>query len=418
MLNIKLFDKEVVDFKTQVTPESDDTQTLTDEAINKKYIDGEVRIITESARYPLDSIVTMIESKKYNLNPDFQRRRRWDKKRKSRLIESFIMNVPVPPIFLYEVKFATYEVMDGQQRMSTIYDFYKNEFQLQGLQQWKELNGKNYTTLPDQVRAGIDRRYISSIILLKETGKTIEQERNLKKLVFERLNSGGIQLEPQETRNALYDGKLNQLCIKLSKNPIFKKLLKIQDFNENSSMDNDNIELTPQENEEENKYARDIYSKMDDIELVLRFFAYRHISSIDNSSLTDILDKFLIQGNNFDDSVLQQYEDLFNNTITLVLEILEDTAFQLYRTGRKGSKNENQWDWSEKPMKVVYDPIMQAFSQFVDYRENLHTNKQNIQADIKEFYQKNSELFEGRRTTTNDVAKRIEATMIFLEKYI
>jgi hypothetical protein len=143
------------------------TQSMTDDEINNKYIAGDVRIVSEQARYPLDQVVTMIDSKKYILTPDFQRRRRWGGERKSKLIESFIMNVPVPPIFLYESSFAAYEVMDGQQRMSTIYDFYKDKFSLTGLQEWKELNGKTYSNLPDQVRAGIDRRYISSIILIK-----------------------------------------------------------------------------------------------------------------------------------------------------------------------------------------------------------------------------------------------------------
>ena len=73
--------------------------------INEKYIKGEVRIVTEQARYPLTSIVGMVESDDYALNPDFQRRHRWNETQKSKLIESFIMNVPIPPIFLYEDKF-------------------------------------------------------------------------------------------------------------------------------------------------------------------------------------------------------------------------------------------------------------------------------------------------------------------------
>ena len=74
-------------------------------SINAKYVKGEVRIITEQARYPLPSVVAMYEDHKvYVLNPDFQRRHRWDREKQSRLIESFIMNVPIPPIFLYEVE--------------------------------------------------------------------------------------------------------------------------------------------------------------------------------------------------------------------------------------------------------------------------------------------------------------------------
>ena len=75
-------------------------------SINAKYVKGEVRIITEQARYPLPTVVGMYEDgKSYVLNPDFQRRHRWNRQKQSRLIESFIMNVPIPPIFLYEVEY-------------------------------------------------------------------------------------------------------------------------------------------------------------------------------------------------------------------------------------------------------------------------------------------------------------------------
>src|SRR4028119_1385741 len=87
---------------------------LSDDEINEKYKKGEIRIVTEQARYPLDTIENMLDSKqgdrkKYLLNPEYQRRKRWDNTRKSRLIESFIMNVPIPPIFLYEVDYSIYE---------------------------------------------------------------------------------------------------------------------------------------------------------------------------------------------------------------------------------------------------------------------------------------------------------------------
>ncbi|VAW88881.1 hypothetical protein MNBD_GAMMA18-96 [hydrothermal vent metagenome] len=75
---------------------------LSDEEINKKYRDGEIRIVTEQARYPLNIISSMVHSKNYKLNPEYQRRHRWNNEKRSKLIESLIMNVPLPPIFLYE----------------------------------------------------------------------------------------------------------------------------------------------------------------------------------------------------------------------------------------------------------------------------------------------------------------------------
>ena len=151
---------------SEATYKNSEVPFLTSDQINEKYKKGEVRIVTEQARYPLNTIVNLVESDDYILNPEFQRRHRWDNTRKSKLIESFIMNVPIPPIFLYEFEYSKYEVMDGLQRLTAISQFYKDEFVLQELGEWKELNGYKYSTLPEQVRKGIDRRYISSIILL------------------------------------------------------------------------------------------------------------------------------------------------------------------------------------------------------------------------------------------------------------
>ena len=189
-----------------------------DNDINEKYIKGEVRIVTEQARYPLNTIVSMLDSDDYELDPEFQRRHRWNTQRRSRLIESFIMNVPIPPIFLYEDSYSHYQVMDGLQRLTAIYDFYTDRLTLDGLQEWSELNGRKYTNLPDKIKRGVDRRYLSSIILLQETAKDKFEADRLKQLVFERINSGGVKLEYQESRNAIYDGPLNKLCIKLSRN--------------------------------------------------------------------------------------------------------------------------------------------------------------------------------------------------------
>ena len=118
---------------------------MSDDAINKKYRAGEIRIITEQARYPLTAISSMVHSDSYKLDPEYQRRHRWNNKRRSVLIESLIMNVPLPPIFLYEYEYSSYEVMDGLQRLTAIASFYDDEFPLEGLTKWPELNGKKYS---------------------------------------------------------------------------------------------------------------------------------------------------------------------------------------------------------------------------------------------------------------------------------
>ncbi len=220
-MNNELYENEKVELSQQ---NNETAIKLTNDEINEKYKKGEVRIITEQARYPLNTIVNMVNSDDYILNPEFQRRHRWDATRKSKLIESFIMNVPIPPIFLYEREYSVYEVMDGLQRLTAISQFYEDRFALQDLVEWKELNGLKYSQLPEQIKKGIDRRYISSIILLQETAKSETEANRLKQLVFERINSGGEKLKAQEIRNALFPGGLNNLTISLSRNKYFCKL--------------------------------------------------------------------------------------------------------------------------------------------------------------------------------------------------
>jgi hypothetical protein len=77
-----------------------------------------------------------------DLRPFYQRRNRWDKKKQSQLIESFLINIPVPSIILYEKKYNVYEVMDGQQRINALKEFYENRLTLTGLTLWPELNGR------------------------------------------------------------------------------------------------------------------------------------------------------------------------------------------------------------------------------------------------------------------------------------
>lgn len=121
-----------------------------------------------------------------------------------------------------------YQVMDGLQRISTIMDFFDNKFSLEGLVEWNELNGRFYKDLSQKIKEGIERRQLSVKTLLKESAKTNEQEANMKKMVFERLNTGGEKLEQQEVRNALYPGKFNDMCLELSENENFRKLWGIE----------------------------------------------------------------------------------------------------------------------------------------------------------------------------------------------
>jgi len=370
--------------------EDEDIINKTDEEINERYKKGEIRIITEQARYPIKSIHEMIDSGDYKRNPEYQRRKRWDDGKKSRLIESFIMNVPLPPIFLYEYEYSKYEVMDGQQRLTAIYDFYNGDFALVELEYWRELEGKKYKELPSEIKKGIDRRYISSIVLLEETAKTKAEADKLKQIVFERLNSGGEKLTPQEARNSLYIGEMNQLCLKLSENKKFRKMWQI-----------------PLEDKELIK--NDLYKKMTDVEYVLRFFAYRHLGEL-RTSKEKFFDAYLKTANDFPNETLKQLEEIFNITIDIVWEIFQQEAFIPYKL--------------TIPAIYMYDSLMQSISQYIDRKDEVIKNKYYIKEKIKSRelskfeYAEDKLLFDGRYDSNVIVLRRIKYFNQLIEEII
>jgi len=380
----------------------------TDEELNSRYAKGEIRIVTEQARYPLAGILGMLKEelvgengvreRRYKLDPEYQRRHRWSLERKSRLIESFLMNVPVPPVFLYERDLARFEVMDGRQRLTALSDFYAGEFALTGLQYWSDLDGRTYSQLPSKVRDGIDRRYISSIILLKETATTIDQATMLKKMVFERLNSGGVRLSSQETRNAVYNGPLNKMCIELSGNERFRRMWGIP------------LDPKPRDTEAEDDFDEPVddptslgirmFEKMEDVELILRFFAYRKIGEFKAglNKISELLDRFIIVGNRFPDDGLAEYRTMFLETIDFLWDVLEADAFTLLGPAKR------------RRTKIVYDPLMFVANSpdVVPHRARLIKHKAILREELKEMYTRNSALFAGRRTNFKDTQDRNE----------
>lgn len=378
----------------------------TDEELNSRYAKGEIRIVTEQARYPLAGILGMLEEeiegdvgkkeRRYKLDPEYQRRHRWSVERKSRLIESFLINVPVPPVFLYERDLARFEVMDGRQRLTALSDFYADRFELTGLQYWSDLDGRKYSQLPAKVRDGIDRRYISSIILLKETAGNEEQAAMLKKMVFERLNSGGVKLSNQETRNAVYNGPLNTLCLELSENDKFRRMWGIPLNPEPEEKDADEeIDGTLDESTEA---GNQMFKKMEDVELVLRFFAYRKIGEFKAglNKISEFLDRFLIAGNKFPTEGLEEYGAMFKVTVDFLWDILEKEAFTVLEPSKK------------RPTKIVYDPLMFITNSpdVVPHHASLIANKAVLREKLEAMYKENQELFSGRRTNFKDTQDR------------
>jgi hypothetical protein len=303
------------------------------------------------------------------------------------------MNVPLPPIFLYEYEYSKFEVMDGLQRLTSIVDYYSGNFALEDLEYWKELNGKKYDELPVDIQKGIDRRYISSIVLLEETAKTDEEAEELKQIVFERLNSGGEKLEPQEIRNALYNGKFNQLCLKLSKNDNFRKMWQI-----------------PLETDGEEKLlTSDAYKKMYDVELVLRFFAYRFLDQF-SGTIKDFLDEYLKQANEFPDSTLLELESIFTQSIEIAYQIFGKEALFSPVYERKVTK----------PQKIIYDSLMQSIANNISEKDKILNHAEEIKNKRydKKYSSDGSKFFEGKKNYPPNVKARIKYFDDLFQTYI
>jgi hypothetical protein len=401
-----LIEGERIDFESH----ADTAQAeVSDSEINEKYIKGEIRIVTEQARYPIITVAKIVTDKSYRVSPEYQRRHRWTSDRKSKLIESLIMNVPIPPIFLYEYDYSKYEVMDGLQRLTAIHDFYEGAFALEGLTEWSELNGKTYSTLPEKVREGIDRRYLSSVILLKETARDEAEALRLKQLVFERINSGGVKLEGQETRNAIFDGPLNQLCIRLSRNPSLCRLWGIPEASEEEADGG-----KPSQERAENARFRE----MEDVELVLRFFAYRQKHRLQQSgeSLGRYFDRFLREGNHLPQDTLDALATLFERTIDLTERLLGARALYLYR--KRMRLGDESWAWRESPTTTVYDAVMFSLSLLLDHEKELLQRQNDIREGLCDFYKENYASFEGRNVNPSALVEREEKLYEYFTSFL
>ncbi|OYE00173.1 DUF262 domain-containing protein [Nostoc sp. 'Peltigera membranacea cyanobiont' 232] len=163
---------------------------MTDDEINAKYESAQDRLIQEIDRIKLPALVEKIRS-----NPNYmvidnesQSALDWDDVKKSKLIESFIINLPVMPIVLYEKSYHTYEVLDGKQRLKAILYFYTNQLVLSGLEVKTELNGCTYTTLPYHAKTVLNRHSLSLISIIPSEDANPEEIAKLIEVVAERLN--------------------------------------------------------------------------------------------------------------------------------------------------------------------------------------------------------------------------------------
>lgn len=177
MTNKNIDDNEIEEWFDEEGDETEKNPPSPVMNIEEKFSISQLKVIRTSMDFTLHHLKQSLEEGDYiNASPKYQRRHRWDIKKRSQLIESFLMNIPVPPIFLYENDYNQYEIMDGRQRIDTLRSFMNNEFSLRGLEFWNELDGNRYKDLPLLIQRGLARRTINAVVLLAETNAYSDDE--------------------------------------------------------------------------------------------------------------------------------------------------------------------------------------------------------------------------------------------------
>jgi hypothetical protein len=366
---------------------SDSAQTIAE-----KYARSQLRVVRETKDYTLDYLRHALRpgQELINVSPSYQRRLRWTRKKRSLLIESFLLNIPIPAIFLFESDYNEYEVIDGRQRLDAIREFLANNYALIGLEYWEELNGQRFNDLPSVLQKGLLRRSLSAVVLLAETRKAEEDDIDVRTVLFDRLNTGGEKLNPQELRNALYAGPFNSMLIRLARSTPFTTAWNIPPY-----QPNEEEEISPE------LANNTLYRTMADAELVLRFFAIRDaIQNNKRGSLRRVLDRYMKEHASDIPSQVEILEKEYLKLLESLVRTFDDKPFRLPTATR--------------PSRPLYDALMVALSTHPDV--DLVKDKQAIKARLDHALNNSSQydILVGRGNTMDAIHDRVELAVAIL----
>ncbi|HEY8326927.1 MAG TPA: DUF262 domain-containing protein [Rhodanobacter sp.] len=277
-------------------------------------------IKTDGYPMSISEWMSMYEKKELDIHPEFQRFYRWSESQKSSLIESILLGIPLPPIFVSQRSDGVWDVVDGLQRLSTIFQFAGilndelglpvDPLVLQGTEYLPKLEGVKWggeqpkgNELPSDLRLLIKRSKISASIILKESDESAKYD------LFQRLNTGGSELSPQEVRNCL--------LVMLNKNMFdwLRDLIVDEYFIESTALSDRPLE--------------EAY----DMELALRFIIFSQIDEADVKSIGDVGDfltkkmRKIATTKNFG---LTKNKKLFDKTFKIINGALGESAFKRY----------------------------------------------------------------------------------------
>jgi len=267
-------------------------------------------IASYGADYPVDSLVKRINNKDILVPtfeheeqlPDdidaFQREYVWTRSKADRFIESLLLGLPVPGIFLVKEDTGRLLVLDGHQRLYTLQCFYNGiiqgrEYSLAGIQD--RFIGKTYKNLDVEDRRRLDDSIIHAIIVKQE-----EPSEDWSSIysIFERLNTGGISLQPQEIRMALYHGPFSALLRELNTFAEWRELI------------------------------GPISKRLKDVELILRFFALLYFHTAYKSPMKDFLNRYMATNRSLKKQPEAELKDIFSKATETIFRALGNGAFR------------------------------------------------------------------------------------------
>jgi hypothetical protein len=252
-------------------------------------------IISYGADYTLDSIRQYVnDSKQIIVQPSFQRKFVWDIKKSSKLIESFILGYPVPNILLgRDPETEVMEVIDGQQRILSVCDFFKGRFRderifkLTGDDLDKKYVDKTFDMLDEASQKRLKNSILKAVVLVYPKG-----DPNIKFTAFQRINTGSVVLNQQEIRNCIFGGPLNEMLFSLNiEDKNWRKLL-----------------------------TRKPDKRMRDVETLLRFFAAYFNHKGYEKPVTAFLNKFMENNRNISEAECREWKKLFSDTLAIVVK--------------------------------------------------------------------------------------------------
>lgn len=339
----------------------------------QRFVEAQNNLVVQHSDFSLRALYDMSCSGAIDLKPHYQRRDRWSIEKQSALIESFILNVPVPPVYLSEDDFGRYSVIDGKQRITAIRDFLSGQLRLSQLKNFPELEGFTFAKLPAQIQNALSvRPYIRVITLLKQTDPLLKYE------VFLRLNTGGEKLLPQEVRNVAFSGPLNDMLLELSRAPFLWRQMKIK--NEKATS----------------------YRKMEDVEHVLRFFTLEARWQNVGQFLSDEMDNFMRANRYSSVERLETLRKSFDGSLAACEHIWGNKAF--YKPQGSG--------WRGQFISPLFDAEMIATTYFTRNEiERIAAKQDAMRRELMKALQEDADFAKSVTQSTNNpasVSKRIK----------